>query len=112
MRMWMVNPEFLCRRHLLGEHVECHMFVGTLNKKKSVRGYLKNKLLEIHNLRKRHDALVKEMEKRGMKHKSPLPDFDCYECGEVDVNENEEELNRRCPFCRRRMERIREEKRH
>ena len=26
MRMWMVNPRIMCRQHLLGEHVEIHMF--------------------------------------------------------------------------------------
>ena len=28
MRMWLVNPALLCRQHLLGEHVEMHMFAG------------------------------------------------------------------------------------
>ena len=31
MRMWMVNPGFMCNKHLLGEHVECHMLVGHLH---------------------------------------------------------------------------------
>ena len=40
MRMWMVNPEILCRKHLLGEHVELHMLVGWIIKGKSIQGYL------------------------------------------------------------------------
>ena len=32
MRMWMIDPKLLCRKHLLGEHLEIHMFVGTINK--------------------------------------------------------------------------------
>jgi len=28
MRMWMLNPKALCRKHLMGEHVEIHMLVG------------------------------------------------------------------------------------
>lgn len=36
MRMWMVPPELMCRQHLLGEHVELHMFVGAINKGTSV----------------------------------------------------------------------------
>lgn len=61
MRMWMVNPRIMCRQHLLGEHVEIHMFIGTLNRKKSVKGYLEKGLLEIHNLYARHEILVEEM---------------------------------------------------
>lgn len=73
MRMWMVNPKIMCRKHLLGEHVECHMFVGTLNQGKSVNGYLRKGLLEIKSLHYRHKELVIEMKKRGYKHKSELP---------------------------------------
>lgn len=72
MRMWMVDPEIMCKKHLLGEHVETHMFVGTLLKKKSINGYIENDLFEPLALLSRHDLLVKEMEKRGMNHKSPL----------------------------------------
>ena len=34
MRQWMVDPRLLCRKHLLGEHVENHMFIGTLKRVK------------------------------------------------------------------------------
>lgn len=99
MRMWMVNPELLCRRHLLGEHVELHMFVGTIQKNISIEGYLANGLLEVHNIRKRHEELVKEMESRGMNHKSPLPPFHEFHAGEVDVQRSLAELYERCRFC-------------
>lgn len=32
MRMWVVNPKILCRKHLLGEHVELHMATGHLQR--------------------------------------------------------------------------------
>lgn len=32
MRMWLVPPSHMCRKHLLGEHVELHMLLGTLKK--------------------------------------------------------------------------------
>ena len=32
MRDWKVNPKLLCRQHLLGNHLEVHMFVGTLRR--------------------------------------------------------------------------------
>ncbi len=70
--MWMVDPQYLCKQHLLGEHVECHMFAGTLKKKIKIDGYIKNNLLEPAALINRHAQLVAEMEKRGMRHGSPL----------------------------------------
>ena len=54
MRMWMIDPTMLCMKHLLGEHVELHMFVGTINKNKKLDGYRKNGLVEIHNIQSRH----------------------------------------------------------
>lgn len=102
MRMWNVNPRVMCNQHLLGEHVECHMFVGTLNRGKSVQGYLEKGLLEIHNLKKRHDELSKEMERRGMNHKSKLPVFKIIKLGKVNPQKNLIELKRRCKECRER----------
>lgn len=78
------------------------MFVGTINKGISLAGYFKNKLLEVHNIRKRHDELVKEMEERGMKHKSELPTFNEYTAGEVDREANLVNLYNRCEECRKR----------
>lgn len=102
MRMWNINPKFMCDKHLLGEHVEMHMFVGTLNLRKNIQGYLDNQLIEIHNIRKRHDELVNEMKKRGMKHFSKLPKFKSFEAGYVDSKLNLSELKRRCRDCRER----------
>lgn len=100
MRMWMVNPKILCRKHLLGEHYELHLFVGSLNKGVSVNGYLDSGLLEIHSIQTRHDQLVEEMIRRGMKHNSPLPEFRARVQGYIDVHSSLEELKRRCGFCR------------
>lgn len=61
----MVDPAVLCRKHLLGEHVECHMFVGAILKGISLAGYKAKGLIEIHNLKLRHEALSREMLKRG-----------------------------------------------
>jgi hypothetical protein len=100
MRMWKINPELMCNQHLLGEHVECHMFAGTLNKCKSISGYLKKGLVEVHNIRKRHDQLVIEMKKRRFLHNSPLPEFKCKKAGKVDSKANLVELAKRCRACR------------
>jgi hypothetical protein len=72
MRMWMCNPRILCRKHLLGEHVELHMFVGTLRKKKKIDGYLDNNLIEPLSIDERHNQLIEEMITRNMHHNSPL----------------------------------------
>ena len=45
MRQWMCDPRFMCNKHLFGEHVEHHMFIGTLERKKSINGYIRNDLL-------------------------------------------------------------------
>ncbi len=102
MRMWNVDPTIMCRNHLLGEHVEMHMFVGSINKKKNLVGYIHGGLVEIHNIRKRHAELAKEMERRGYNHKSALPEFFSWTEGNVMSGANLIELTRRCPKCRER----------
>jgi hypothetical protein len=106
MRMWIVDPTIMCRNHLLGEHVEIHMFVGAIDRGQSVKGYLQKGLLEIHSLYTRHEELVKEMEHRGYNH---LSDLDkrwkfANKSGYIDRRRNLEELVKRCPKCRRFFE--------
>ena len=103
--MWNVDPKVMCNKHLFGEHVEMHMFAGTIKKNKSIQGYLDNQLVEVHNIKKRHDELVKEIKKRGFNHKSPIiqPKFGVLrgsKAGFVDIQDNMLELRKRCPECR------------
>ena len=56
MRMWMVAPGKMCRKHLLGEHVEIHMLAGSLLKGRSIGGFLADGLLEPQSMRARHAA--------------------------------------------------------
>lgn len=72
MRMWMINPKILCKKHLTGEHVETHMFVGAINKGKSIAGHTIMNQAEPQKLMQRHDELAAEMLARGYKHESPL----------------------------------------
>lgn len=106
MRQWMVDPKIMCRQHLLGEHVEHHMFVGTINKGISIAGYLRDNLLEPESLHDRHVELVVEMERRGYNHKSPMPDDITVKLEEafvkIDRVASLKELLRRCPECRAR----------
>ena len=110
MRQWLVDPQLLCRKHLLGEHVEHHMFMGTISKGISVEGYLRDGLLEPKTLHARHDDLVTEMENRGYNHKSPLPDVDTSHLrdGKIDVIRNLEDLRQRCIDCAKRIEEAQE----
>lgn len=103
MRMWNVPPEVLCRKHLLGEHVEMHMFIGTIQKGVSIKGYLEKGLVDPSNIYDRHELLANEINNRGMNHKSSIvylpgliPHF-------VNSRANIKELQRRCPDCNKRI---------
>jgi hypothetical protein len=100
--MWNIPPEVMCNKHLLGEHVEMHLIVGTILKGKSIKGYIEKGLVETDNIRKRHDELVHEMIfHRQMNHNSPLPEFTTEEAG--NVADNWDLLASRCPRCKRLM---------
>lgn len=106
MRMWNVNPKILCTKHLLGEHVEMHMFSGCINKGISLKGYINKNLVEIHNIKSRHDELVQEMLERKMRHNSPLPNFKIWVEGKILYKDNLTDLLNRCERCRERNNRI------
>ena len=105
MRQWHVDPRLLCRKHLLGEHVEHHMFTASLGRR-SLWGYVRRGLLDPESLGARHDELAEEMLQRGYRHASPLaqPELPAELQGVdslVDSAANLVELARRCPACRR-----------
>lgn len=111
MRMWMTDPAIMCRQHLLGEHVEIHMFVGSINKGTRMDRFVSDGLLEYNSLRPRHHALVCEMKKRGYNHDSELPVIK--QCAQmtprqrakrIDRAASVAELLRRCPECRANYE--------
>ena len=112
MRMWMVDPKFLCRQHLLGEHAELHKHLPSLRKGINVNGRF-NPVVQIQfqGYEQRHQILVDEMAARGYNHKSPLldiPDFESiypdYWDLKVDENISIEDLKCRCEKCKRRIE--------
>lgn len=100
MRMWGIDPKKLCRKHLLGEHVEMHMFAGTINKGISIVGYLSRGLVNPQEIESRHSLLSEEMQRRGYNHNSPLL-FDCSNLPmtPLSIADNEIELKRRCQEC-------------
>jgi len=119
MRMWLVDPKILCQKHLCGEHLEMHMFVGSIVKGKAVDGYLQNNLLEPKKLKKRHDELSIEMINRGYNHKSPITDeeFNCcmsnlysdqldFRDIKINKNKSKKDLLNRCSMCYKRYKEL------
>lgn len=75
MRIWDIEPRRLCRSHLLGEHRELHGLWNILTRGLSgYRNHPETRRWEgkLPALRSRHEALVREMERRGYRHASPL----------------------------------------
>ena len=114
MRMWMVDPKIMCRKHLCGEHVEHHMFIGTIKKGTKVDGYLRNNLLEPLSIFQRHQELSNEMLRRGYNHNSPLEECDCECICNLLEHQRYYHINResalndlisRCPECRQNYKR-------
>lgn len=105
MRMWMLNPGWLCRKHLLGEHGEIHKHKHNFEKGHSIEG--RRGQIEPASMQSRHDALAEEMVKRGFNHKSPYeqPDLSHYDIDTftVDRDESKRDLADRCPECKERM---------
>ena len=99
-RMWGVPTNTMCRQHLLGEHVEMHMIVGSIKRGKSITGYTSNGLLDTRLIQHRHDTLVTEITDRGYNHKSPLNYDDSLCDGSVDSDSNLVALSNRCPKCK------------
>ncbi len=106
MRMWMVDPKVLCQQHLLGEHVEIHMLVGSLRRGRSIKGFLDRGLLDPSAVYTRHAALALEMGRRGLRHRSELlvADVQQYQAGSVDPAESLHALASRCSACCQRID--------
>lgn len=112
MRMWLVPTECLCRKHLLGEHVELHMLLGCLKRNKNIKGYIDKQLLFPEFVVQRHWDVANEMRKRGYNHKSsielidaPIPQFYQYKDYDIElVKNNMVDLYERCEACRELIE--------
>jgi len=111
MRMWKLPPEFLCQKHLLGEHGEIHKHRHNFEKHHKMTGRIfPVVLIEPANMQTRHDELVKEMLARGYNHQSPYiqPDISYLPENEqnarANLEYNLEDLMNRCPERRQRIE--------
>ena len=75
MRIWDLEPEGLCRQHLLGEHRELHALWAILTQGKA--GFARHPETrrwrgKLRALYMRHEGLVAEMARRGFRHATPL----------------------------------------
>lgn len=114
MRQWIGVPaQVLCQPHLLGEHCEHHMFIGTLQKGINITGYLTNNLLEPLSLYDRHEEIRLEMIRRNMSHLTHINKPVLMRLLQTNLTEEElnwkinqeearAELMRRCPDCKER----------
>jgi hypothetical protein len=100
MRMWMVNPKYLCRQHLLGEHGEIHKHRHNFVKQHKMGGRLGQ--IEPESMEFRHDELAIEMLKRGYNHKSPYIQPNVSYLPKMVVNKKDalSDLLARCKQCR------------
>lgn len=125
-----VDPEFLCHyddhenretdySHLMGEHAELHMVIGSIRDHPHgiaiVEGHAEKGQINTALIQERHDALVAEMERRGIDHDTPMDYDDELDLGVIDTtldpnieqDSNLQQLMDECPACRERIWRLR-----
>ena len=76
MRIWDIELKKLCRNHLLAEHRELHAIWAVITKNKNGYAHHPETMRwreKLPALCRRHQQQVKEFERRGYCHKSPLP---------------------------------------
>lgn len=101
MRMWMIDPKLLCRKHLLGEHGEIHKHKHNFEKKHNMTGRIGQ--IFPSKMKSRHDKLVKEMRRRGYSHESPyeMPDISYLpKFPKPNISLNLKDLHNRCGECK------------
>jgi hypothetical protein len=110
MRMWMIPVQYLCNKHLNGEHYELHKHRHMFLKKQSIKGrILPTVLIEPSSMKVRHEELVSEMLKRGMNHDSPYEQPDLSHLSpeqryaKVDWTISYRDLANRCKDCKHRI---------
>lgn len=112
MRMWGINPELLCKKHLLGEHGEIHKHRHNFVKQHRIAKRI-SPVVQIapEQMQKRHDELAHEMLNRGYNHKSPYeqPDLSYLKneerYAEIDINVSILDLVLRCDECAKKLNR-------
>jgi len=75
MRQWLLEPVFMCGKHIGAEHLETHMFLSAMREGRSLQGFYDHGLFFGPKfLKERHDLLAFELDG----HQTPL-EFDSEE---------------------------------
>lgn len=100
----------LCRQHLIGDHGELHKHRHIFMRHYSIEGRWGQ--IEPLSMKEWHDALAREMVRRGYKHKSlykqpdlrylPLDD----KAGRVHRGLTLKLLKKKCKYCRERIKEV------
>ncbi len=85
-----------------------HQEAGTLENHphglKIVKGHAEKQQVDTSLIKKRHDELVEEMERRGFNHDSLLEYVDELDLGSIDTEQNIKDLSNRCDKCLKRIQ--------
>lgn len=110
MRMWMLDPKLICRKHLIGAHGELHKHRHNFEKQHKIDGRIYPIVqIEPPSMKKRHDELAEEMIRRGMNHNSPYeqPDISYLpeeqQKAKVDIEISKIDLMNRCEDCKHNL---------
>jgi len=114
--MWMIDPRFLCNKHLLGEHGEIHKHRHNFEKQhKITKRIYPITQIEPSAMERRHNELAVEMTSRGMNHQSPFtqPDISYLPLDQqtavVDIFVSLNDLRDRCEDCMGRIDHLSDE---
>lgn len=113
MRMRMVNPRWMCNTHLLKEHEDLHDLEKSIKFKVDLNSLIGAKYLELAELERRHDAIVREMEHRGLDHNSELkqPELtDEQKKSKVDKEDSTNSLLQTCAECWEKYESLKRDR--
>ena len=114
MRMWMLPPETMCRKHLLGEHVELHMLSPeAYGAGKTFTGSSPGSWRTPGACSGGTKSLCSKCSGAAHRHASPLDEAECETLARryghtgtgIDAGANAAELARRCPECAKRLRR-------
>ena len=102
MRMWQIPPNFMCQKHINGEHGELHKHLHNFQKKHSITGRIKPVVqIEPSSMEARHDKLANYIN-HNSSYKQPdisyLPIDE--QMAKVDLNISYKDLSDRCPECK------------
>ena len=107
-----MDPVFLCRKHLLGEHGELHKHRPSFVKHHKITKRIALGQIEPLSMKERHDLLVAEMLRRNYNHNSPydMPDLSYLPANEREFRQDPHLVRawliENCTDCAERIQRI------